>query len=178
MIPDLAPDFTRQTITSQLAIVEPMLEAEPAILFGSSLGGYLAALVATRRPGHVRGLVLLAPAFGFAQRWEARLTADAFARWRRDGTMPVFHYGLEREVPLEITFLDDARHHPEQPDPSCPALVIAGRQDDAVPLATVERFAAARSGRELAVYDAGHQLTDVLVPMWKRTASFLSDLGA
>jgi len=177
-IPDLAPDFTHMTITSQLAIVERLLVGEPAVLMGSSLGGYLAALLAARRPDRVRGLVLLAPAFGFAQRWEQRIGADAYARWKRDGAMTVLHYGLDRELPLSFGLIDDARRYPAEPDPTCPALVIAGRRDDAVPLSAVEHFAAARAGRDLVVYDAGHELTEVLDPMWDRTRTFLAKLGA
>jgi pimeloyl-ACP methyl ester carboxylesterase len=177
VIPDLAPDFTRQTITTQLAIAEQMLAEEPAILMGSSLGGYLAALVAARRPERVRALILLAPAFAFAPRWEAQLGPDVMAHWRRHGVMPVMHYGREREELLSVELLDDARRHPDEPDPVAPALVIAGRFDDAVPLASVEAFAAKRPERELVVYDAGHQLTEVLEPMWERMCQFLSRFG-
>jgi pimeloyl-ACP methyl ester carboxylesterase len=176
-IPDLAPDFTRQTITAMLAIVDDHLARAPGVLFGSSLGGYLAALAAARRPARVQGLVLFAPAFGFAARWEVRLGDAAMARWRAAGTMPVFHYGEERELPLAIDLLDDARQHPEEPDPPTPALVFAGRNDDTVPLASVEHFAATRPGRELVVLDSGHELTDVLEPMWERTQAFLRRFG-
>ena len=175
-IPDLAPDFTRVTVTGMLAIVEELLAREPAVLLGSSLGGYLAALAAARQPARVRGLVLFAPAFGFVQRWETRIGPEAVARWRAAGTAPVYHYALEREVPLSIEILDDGRRHPEEPDPSAPALVFAGRHDDAVPLAAVERFARARGNRELVVFDSGHELTDVLEPMWQRTVEFLRGL--
>jgi pimeloyl-ACP methyl ester carboxylesterase len=177
VIPDLAPDFTRQTITTQLAIAEQMLAEEPAILMGSSLGGYLAALVAARRPERVRALILLAPAFAFAPRWEAQLGPDVMAHWRRHGVMPVMHYGREREELLSVELLDDARRHPDEPDPVAPALVIAGRFDDAVPLDSVQAFAAKRPERELVVYDAGHQLTEVLEPMWERMRQFLSRFG-
>ncbi len=176
-IPDLAPDFTHMTITSQLAIVERLLADAPAVLMGSSLGGYLAALVAARHPARVRGLVLLAPAFGFAQRWEQRIGADTYARWRADGVMDVLHYGLGRELPLRFDLITDAHRYPAEPDPICPALVLAGRRDDAVPLPVVEHFAAARPGRELVVYDAGHELTEVIDPMWDRTLGFLRTLG-
>jgi pimeloyl-ACP methyl ester carboxylesterase len=176
-IPDLAPDFTRQTITSQLAIAEQLLGTEPAILMGSSLGGYLAALVAARRPDRVRALVLLAPAVGFAPRWEAQLGPEVMAHWRRHGVMPVMHYGREREELLAVDLLDDARRYPDEPDPAVPALVVAGRFDDAVPLASVEAFAAKRPERELVVYDAGHQLTEVLEPMWERMRTFLGRFG-
>jgi pimeloyl-ACP methyl ester carboxylesterase len=176
-IPDLAPDFTHQTVTGQLATAEALLDGEPAILMGSSLGGYLAALVAARHPERVRALVLLAPAFGFAPRWEAQLGPEVMAHWRRHGVMPVMHHGREREELLSIDLLTDARRHPDEPDPAVPALVVAGRFDDAVPLATVEAFAGRRPERELAVYDAGHQLTEVLDPLWERMRAFLARFG-
>ena len=176
-VPDLAPDFTHQTITNQLAIAAALLGPEPAILMGSSLGGYLAALVAARMPERVRALVLLAPAFAFAPRWEAQLGLEVMEHWRHHGVMPVMHYGRERDELLSVELLDDARRYPDEPDPRAPALVIAGRYDDAVPLASVEEFAAKRPERELVVYDAGHQLTEVLEPMWERIRGFLARFG-
>lgn len=176
-IPALAPDFTHQTITGMLGIVEDILARAPAVLLGSSLGGYLATLAAARQPARVRALVLFAPAFGFVQRWEDRVGAEAMARWRARGTAPVYHYGERRELPLGTGLLDDARRYPEEPDPDAPALIFAGRRDDAVPLASVEAFARRRPGRELVVYDAGHELTEVLAPMWERTLAFLRALA-
>ena len=175
-IPDLAPDFTHQTITGMLTIVDGLLARAPAVLLGSSLGGYLAALAAARHPERVRGLVLFAPAVGFAARWEARVGEHAMAAWRRRGVLPVHHYGRGREEPLSIALLDDARRYPEEPTPRCPTLVFAGRHDDAVPLAAVERFAAALPRGELVVFESGHELTDVLEPMWERTRTFLDSL--
>src|SRR5262245_58687358 len=89
LAPELAPDFARTTITSQLAIVEALLTETPSVLIGSSLGGYLATLVATRQPERICGLVLLAPAFHFARRWAARVGPEAMAPWRADGAMNV-----------------------------------------------------------------------------------------
>jgi pimeloyl-ACP methyl ester carboxylesterase len=176
VVPDLAPDFTHQTVSGMLSVVEPLLDAG-AVLLGSSLGGYLAALAASRRP--VRGLVLFAPAFGFAARWEARLGPEGVRRWREDVTMPVMHYGTGREEPLAFDLIVDAHRHPETPDPRCPALVLAGSRDETVPLEGVAAFAARRPAeRELVVLDAGHEMTEVLEPMWERTAAFLRRLGA
>jgi uncharacterized protein len=175
VVPDLAPDFTHLTVSSMLAIVEPLIDG-PSIVMGSSLGGYMAALAAERLPERVRGLVLFAPAFGFAQRWQERIGRKAVARWRAEGTAPIFHYGLERELPLAFELFDDAARYGAEPDPDVPGLVFAGRRDEAVPLDAVEHFANARTNRELVVYDSGHELTDVLEPMWDRTAHFLAGI--
>ena len=175
-VPDLAPDFTNMTIASMLAIVDAVLDAGPTVLFGSSLGGYLAALAAARRPDRVPALVLLAPAFGFAARWERSVGERAMAAWRRRGTAPVYHYGRQREEPLSIALLDEAHAWPDEPDPSCPTLVLHGRRDDAVPLAASETFVARRPDRRrLVVYDAGHELTEVLDEIWRETLAFLRD---
>ncbi len=178
-IPNLAPDFRRMTIGGELAVVEELLEAAPqTILLGSSLGGYLAALAAERHPERVPGLVLLAPAFGFVERWQRRLGPEAMARWRASGELRVFHYATGREEPLSIELIDEAQQYPAQPDPPCPALVFAGRRDESVPLDAIEPFATARANRELVVFDAGHELIEVLEPMWQRTRTFLETLGA
>jgi hypothetical protein len=176
-VPDLAPDFTHMTIRSMLAIVDSILDDGPTVLFGSSLGGYLAGLAAARRPDRVPALVLMAPAFGFAERWERSVGERAMAAWRRRGTAPVYHYGAKRELPLSIALLDEAHAYETEPDPPCPALVLHGRRDDAVLLAAGEAFAARRPDRRrLVVYDAGHELTEVLEEMWTECRAFLRAL--
>src|SRR5215471_21591004 len=99
-IPDLAQgDFEHLTITGQLAVIERAAAGDPVSLIGSSMGGYLAALYATRHRETER-VVLLAPAFGFARRWPERLGAERIAEWRRSGTMQVFHYSEGGMRPL------------------------------------------------------------------------------
>ena len=176
-VPDLAPDFTNMTIGSMLAIVDPILDAAPTVLFGSSLGGYLAALAAARRPDRVPALVLMAPAFGFAARFEQSVGEVGMAKWRHRGTGRVYHYGRRREEPLSIALLDEARAHQAEPDPPCPALVLHGRRDESVPLAVGQAFAERRPDRRrLVVYDAGHELTEVLDELWSDSTRFLDAL--
>lgn len=177
-MPDLAPDFAASTIAGELAVAEEALGDGPAVVFGSSLGGWLAALLAARRPAAVHALVLYAPAFGFARRFAERMGTEAMARWRASGTHPVHHYGVGRAVPLGVQFLDDAARWAASPDPACPALVHAGRFDDIVPLDAVAAWAAARPGRELVVWDAGHELLEVQEAMWERTRAWLEAAGA
>src|SRR5271166_4623037 len=61
-------DFEHLTISGQLGVLEDTIQKRPVFLIGSSMGGYLASLYAAAHPEVVR-LVLLAPAFGFAERW-------------------------------------------------------------------------------------------------------------
>ncbi len=69
-IPDLAEgDFEHLTISKQLDVVGRAAGGRPVVLMGSSMGGYLAALYAVRHL-EVQSVVLLAPAFAFASRWE------------------------------------------------------------------------------------------------------------
>src|SRR4051812_186763 len=68
-------DFEHLTLSGQLGVIERAAPGEPVSLIGSSMGGYLAALYAERHP-EVSRLVLLAPAFRFAYRWQERMGAE------------------------------------------------------------------------------------------------------
>ena len=70
-------DFEHLTITNQLDLVTRLLDHQPAVLLGSSMGGYLAALYASTHP-EIDRMVLLAPAFGFGNRW-----AETFGEQKR-----------------------------------------------------------------------------------------------
>ena len=62
-IPDLAEgDFEHLTLSGQLRVIERVAAGRAVTLIGSSMGGYLAGLYASRHP-EVERLVLLAPAF-------------------------------------------------------------------------------------------------------------------
>ena len=108
-LPDLAGgDFEHLTLTGQLAVIDQRVrERSPEAVIGSSLGGYLAALYAARRPGVFRALVLLAPGFGFARRWPASLGEDALRDWRERGWMEMYHYGLKGPCRLGYQLIED-----------------------------------------------------------------------
>src|SRR3989442_129215 len=97
-LPDLSDgDFEHLTITHQLEVIDRRVqELTPALVIGSSLGGYLAALYAARHPGLFRHLVLLAPGFGFGRLWPQSLGEEQLRRWRERGWIEVYHYGLKR----------------------------------------------------------------------------------
>jgi hypothetical protein len=143
-------------------------------LIGSSLGGYLAALYAARHPG-VERMVLLAPAFGFAQRWPERLGPAQVAAWRRAGTIDVFHYADNRNRKLGYQLLADGGRYEACPDFSQPALIFHGAHDDVVPARYSEEFAATHPNATLEVLDAGHDLLNALDYMAPKIVRFLTD---
>ena len=175
-IPDLAAgDFERLTISRQLQIVEKHLGGSPAVLFGSSLGGYLAALAAARHPDQVPKLVLLAPAFGFRDLWTRELGQEKLAEWRKNGTISVFHYGEGREVPLAFNLMEDAAQFEAFPEIRQPGLLFHGVDDPLVPIEQSRRLVASQPHLRLVEFKSGHELTDVLDEMWRAAKSFLLD---
>jgi pimeloyl-ACP methyl ester carboxylesterase len=172
-IPDLASgDFEHLTISGQLQIVERAMDGQPAILVGSSLGGYLAALYAARHQ-EIQKVILLAPAFGFNDLWTAELGAERLQIWRENGTMPIFHYGEGRELPLAFNLMEDSAQYEAFPDVRQPGLIFHGLDDPLVPIAQSRTFAAGRSNIRLLELRSGHELTDVLDDMWLASRDFV-----
>ncbi len=174
---DLTPGpdgFERSTPSSMLAVAEEALRAAagPHTLIGSSLGGWLAALAASRNPA-VERLVLLAPAFRLHERWSRRLTPAELAAWERDGSVEVHHHATNRPRRIGWGFFSDAARHPAFPEVRVPALCIAGRRDETVPLEDVRAWVERTPGAILEVVDDGHELTAVLPRVVERTRAFL-----
>jgi pimeloyl-ACP methyl ester carboxylesterase len=166
-------DFEHLTITSQLAVVDRVVGATPSVLMGSSLGGYLAALYAARHPGAVEKVVLIAPAFQFPKRWRERYSQQDLKVWQRRGSVRVYHYGYKAERDLGYGLVEDAQHYENEPDFSQPALLFHGIEDSVVPVGLSEEFVARHSNATLHKFASGHELTDVLEPMWEAVEKFL-----
>lgn len=174
LIPDLAAgDFEHLTISGQLNVIERVAGGAPVSLIGSSLGGYLAALYASRRTQEVQRVVLLAPAFSFSTIFPASLGEERLEQWRRTGKLPVFHYGEGAMRILGYQLAEDSKLYPDFPDFKQPALLFHGRHDASVPVALSERFAAAHSNVRLRIMDSDHELIDVLGPLCEETIEFL-----
>ena len=157
--PDLnLPTFETLTLTAQVEAVEQLLRnlAEPPVLVGSSLGGFIATAVA-QRGAPVRSMILLAPAIHFARR---RMASPAWAAYREQGELEVFHHGLGRPLRLGPELLrdlpiwagDDAWRIP------VPTVILHGRHDEAVPLAESEAFRDRNPGTSLHVLEDDHGL--------------------
>jgi pimeloyl-ACP methyl ester carboxylesterase len=175
-LPDLTPGedgFERSTPSSMLAAARAALAAGPPphAIVGSSLGGYLAALLASRDPS-VERLVLLAPAFRLFERWRARLTAAEVAAWRAHG-LETLHYGSGRPRRLGWQFFEEAASLPALPEVHVPTLCIAGTRDETVPLADVEAFVARTPSARLVAVEDGHDLAASLDRIFDEARSFL-----
>lgn len=173
LIPDLAAgDFERLTISGQLAVIDRLAAGDPAVLIGSSMGGYLAALYAARHPEGAR-LVLMAPAFGFARRWPESLGTEKVAEWRRTGWLETYHWAEKRTRRLSYALLEDAATYEDYPAFHQPALIFHGLRDETVPVRYSQEFAACHPNARLRVFDSGHELTDVIDRIWTESREFL-----
>ncbi|MFC7397635.1 alpha/beta hydrolase [Chelatococcus sp. GCM10030263] len=148
-------EFTAGTISrwleEALAVITAKTEG-PAVLVGSSMGGWVALLAALRlkveRPDHApAGLVLIAPAVDFTERlmWEA-LSEDARRELETTGAfLRPSLYG--DPYPITRGLIEDGRKHlllGGAIEPGCPVHILQGMEDPDVPwrhvLETVEHL--------------------------------------
>jgi pimeloyl-ACP methyl ester carboxylesterase len=165
-------NFEHLTISGQLQLIEELARGEPVQLVGSSMGGYLAALYASRHPETER-VVLLAPAFSFSERWQHLLGAEKLAEWRSAGSLEVFHYGVGEQRAISYGLYEDSLQHPHFPDFRQDSLIFHGLADDVVPIGLSRQFATGRGNVELTEMDSGHELTNVLDEIVARSVVFL-----
>lgn len=172
-VPDLtAGDFEYLTISGQLAVIQSVARGESVSLMGSSLGGYLAALYAARRP-EVARLVLMAPAFGFGRRFLDSIGPAEAQHWCDTGWRAVFNYSADREERLRWGLIEDALEFEEFPPAPQPALLFHGLRDAQVPHALSEEFARRHPHARLELLDDGHELLDSVDRIWAAAAAFL-----
>jgi uncharacterized protein len=164
-------DFEHLTISGQLDVLQRTLPGEPVQLVGSSMGGYVAALYAAAHP-EVSRLVLLAPAFGFAPRWNERIGDPA------PPDFEVFHYGTQTMRRVHYGLIEDALRYPPHPGFTQPALIYHGIHDDVVPIEYSRAFAAAHPNVRLIELDSDHELLNVLDAITTGALHFFEDDAA
>jgi predicted esterase YcpF (UPF0227 family) len=169
-------DFSSVTLTMQLNYLCDRFANQRLIVIGSSLGGLLASLMASKLP-EVERLVLLAPAFGFHERLAANLGAEAIARWQANGSVDFYHYGFKQVVPLHYEFFADAQTHSETIlQRELPISIVHGVNDEVVPVSVSRDFAALHPHVTLELLDSDHGLGNVLDEIWQKIEAFL-ELG-
>ena len=118
-------------------------------------------------------VVLLAPAFRLFERWSTRLAPRDLADWRASG-LETMHFASNRKRRIGWQFFEDAQRYPPFPEIRVPALCVAGRRDETVPIADVEAFVARTPSARLVAVDDGHELAASLDRIYEEAKSFLA----
>jgi pimeloyl-ACP methyl ester carboxylesterase len=131
-------DGTLSRWLTEARLVLALAGARPMLLIGSSMGGYLALLLAKERAGSIKGLVLVAPAADMTQALmepqiasheEARRAIESDGVWLRPS-----QYG--DPYPITRKLIEDGRKHlllPQGLDIDCPLRILHGDRDPDVP---------------------------------------------
>ncbi len=69
--------------------------------------------------------------------------------------------------------MEDALRHPANPDFSQPALIFHGTKDEVVPMSVSVEYAASHPNVSLQLFEAGHELTEVIQEMWNPIPKFI-----
>ncbi|MEQ8179322.1 MAG: alpha/beta fold hydrolase [Amphiplicatus sp.] len=138
----------------------------PQILVGSSMGGWIACLLALARPQRVAGIVFIAPAPDFTEElmWKGMSAADR-ATLLREGRLELpSDYSPEPDV-ITRQLIEDGRDNlvlPRAGDITCPVRILQGMKDEDVPWRHAMRLAEALGSADLRVTltgDGDHRLS-------------------
>ncbi|HEV7921520.1 MAG TPA: YqiA/YcfP family alpha/beta fold hydrolase [Thermoanaerobaculia bacterium] len=157
--PDLnVPSFEELDWDAVVALAEEHAERTPPRAMVASSMGSLVALTLVRRGLHLP-LVLIAPAFGVAKRWQPRLPVG--------DTLTVFNYARNSDATIHRRFFDQLiAVDVESEPPPVRTAVLMGRNDQTVAFADVAEVWQRWSARGLApgskfieIPDGDHGLT-------------------
>lgn len=147
-----------------LAIVDRVTQG-PLVLVGSSMGGWIALLLARARRERVRALLLVAPAPDFTERlvWQ-RLDAPTRTRLLQEG---IVYLPSDYGEPYAFTraLIEEARRHlwlEGESELPCPVHILHGRCDRDVPFTLSLELAAKLRAPHLCVElvgDGDHRLS-------------------
>jgi pimeloyl-ACP methyl ester carboxylesterase len=153
-----------QWAADAIAIFDALAEG-PQILVGSSMGGWIALLLARARPDRIAGLIGLASAPDFT----AKLMWPAFTDAQRDAIIDhgVLHLPSQYGEPTPITraLIEDGRRHAvlDAPIPlACPVRILQGMRDPDVPWRHALALVEAIQGDDVRLHlikDGDHRLS-------------------
>ena len=134
-----------------LAVIDAATEG-PQVLVGSSMGGWIALLMARDRPTRIAGLVTIAAAPDFTEDgyWAGFSEADRLTLMTRGRVSVPSEYG----EPVVITrhLIEEARDRLVLRKPlslPMPVRMLQGTADDAVPVETATRLLAHATGEDI-----------------------------
>jgi pimeloyl-ACP methyl ester carboxylesterase len=166
-------DFEYMTTTGLINRVRQYVldhQLGPFSIVGSSYGGLIAVQYA-HRFGGVEKMLLLAPGL----RWlSGGLSEEQLTAWKEAGAAPVSHYAFEQELPVRYDLQQDGLAYLDPIPPPCPATIIHGNRDQAVPFDDSRQWAAGYPEQvQLIEVDADHDLNGHLDLIWEHLQRFL-----
>lgn len=174
IIPDLnMDDFSNLTLSRQLNQVQELVKAssKPIIMFGSSMGGITATILAEQYL-NIAKIILLAPAFRMSELWASGNTND-LKQWQIDQEYPIMHYSYNQKINLKYNFyLDLFKHNDKSFFRQLPALIFHGIHDDVVPIDYSREYVTTNPLGALIEVDDDHSLGKDLGAMWARIKDF------
>ncbi|MBC8286966.1 MAG: alpha/beta hydrolase [Nitrospinae bacterium] len=161
-IPDLQQgDFENLTLTKQISLVQGIIDGKPGAdfaLIGSSMGAYIAALIAETRK-EIKALYLMAPGFNFLNRWMENMGWDNNSLTSIPDLIRVFHYSYNREVNLNTNLFRDAVGWDSLLlTRNIPIRIVHGLHDETVNIQESRDFAILRPWCQLKELDSDHGL--------------------
>jgi pimeloyl-ACP methyl ester carboxylesterase len=154
------PNMTMDSMLEQAAAAVERCGPGKVLLIGSSLGGYLASLLAAqKRCANLGALLLIAPAFAFTELWASMLKPGEIEAWRKTGRRMFLHYGAEKELPLGFGFHQSCLSLPAFPaPPGVPVTIVHGRHDESCDWRNSQRYADTDAQCDLHLVDGDHRL--------------------
>ncbi len=165
-------DGTLSQWLEEAAAVFDKLTDGPQIVVGSSMGGHIAMLLARtlqarsadNRPGRIRALILIAPAWDMTELMWGNASEEARRAIMEEG---VWYRPSQYGEPYAITrnLVEDGRRHlfSARPwNPGCPVDIIHGRLDPDVPFVHSEKLVGFLEGQPvhlIEVPDGEHRLS-------------------
>jgi uncharacterized protein len=161
-IPDLQQgDFENLTLSKQIALVQKIIDEKPDVRFaliGSSMGGYIAELVAETRK-EIEALYLMAPGFNFLSRWMDNMGWGKNSFSSMPHLIQIFHYRYNKELTLNTNLFRDATSWDSVTlTRSIPIRIVHGVDDETVPIQESRDYASSRSECQLIELDSDHGL--------------------
>lgn len=130
-------EFAHFTISQAIDDALSVLDffRQPAVLVGSSLGAVIALQAAQQRAEMVNGLLLIAPAVRFVERFFLSLPKIEINEWRERGSKQFPDYYEGGVFTLNYSFFADAVAY-QSPGPwkfDCPVSILHGQKDELLP---------------------------------------------
>lgn len=161
-IPDLQQgDFENMTLTKQISLVQNIIDGNPGVdvaLIGSSMGAYIAALIAETRK-EIKALYLMAPGFNFFNRWMENMGWDKNSLFTTPDFIQVYHYSYNREVSLNTNMFRDAvKWDSLFLTRNIPIRIVHGLHDETVSIQESRDFSGSRPWCQIKELDSDHGL--------------------